>query len=191
MDKKEAILKATLDIVSSQGLHATSMSMITEKANVGAGTIYRHFKNKEDLINFLYFSIKDKMEVAMQKGDNIKLGYKDRFHLFWTNLYAYFISNPKEFQFMEHYINSPNYKSISSGENSFYVPITEFLSEGIYKKLLRNMSIELMVSLVYGNIVSCAKLACEKKEMIEEELGDAINSSWDSIKFTVKQMSTF
>lgn len=33
-DKKEIVLKATLDLISEQGFYGTSVSQITKKANV-------------------------------------------------------------------------------------------------------------------------------------------------------------
>ena len=56
--KRTAILEATLELISEQGFHGTAMSMIADKAGVGAGTIYRYFDSKEDLITQLYLEIK-------------------------------------------------------------------------------------------------------------------------------------
>jgi AcrR family transcriptional regulator len=53
LDKKTLILETTLDLISENGFHGTPISMIAEKAGIGAGTIYRYFENKEDLINEL------------------------------------------------------------------------------------------------------------------------------------------
>jgi AcrR family transcriptional regulator len=48
--KKEALLNAALKLIACQGFHAAPMSQIAEEAHIGVGTIYRYFKNKEELI---------------------------------------------------------------------------------------------------------------------------------------------
>ncbi|MEM7184628.1 MAG: helix-turn-helix domain-containing protein, partial [Spirochaetota bacterium] len=48
------ILEATLQVMDEFGFEGSSMALIAEKSNVAAGTIYRYFKNKEDLLNALY-----------------------------------------------------------------------------------------------------------------------------------------
>ena len=53
-DKYKAILDSTLFLVSTYGFHGTSMAMIAEDAGIGAGTIYRYFKSKDDLIFTLH-----------------------------------------------------------------------------------------------------------------------------------------
>ena len=46
MDKREAILEAALELFAERGFHGTAVPLIAAKAHVGAGTIYRHFKDK-------------------------------------------------------------------------------------------------------------------------------------------------
>lgn len=49
--KQEYILNAAFVLFSADGYHATSTSKIASKAGVSEGLIFRHFKNKEGLIN--------------------------------------------------------------------------------------------------------------------------------------------
>lgn len=53
-DKQEQIMKASLDLFIERGFDGTTMPMISKRANVGAGTIYRYFDSKEALVNILY-----------------------------------------------------------------------------------------------------------------------------------------
>ena len=64
MSKREQILTTTLDLVSELGFHETSISLLIKKSGVAAGTIYHHFKNKEDLLvsGFGKFIVKEKAE---------------------------------------------------------------------------------------------------------------------------------
>ena len=53
IDKKKALVKATIELVNNNGFHATPMSKIAKMANVSPATIYLYFENKQDLLNQL------------------------------------------------------------------------------------------------------------------------------------------
>lgn len=57
--KREQILRATLELILENGLQAASMSLISRRAEVPVGTIYRIFPGKEALVNALYQECRD------------------------------------------------------------------------------------------------------------------------------------
>ena len=50
MDKKERIFEAAHEILSEQGFYGLSIAVVAKKAKVAAGTIYRYFSDKDDLM---------------------------------------------------------------------------------------------------------------------------------------------
>jgi AcrR family transcriptional regulator len=52
-DKQEKILQAALELFSNEGYNATSTSKIGKKAGVSEGLIFRHFTNKQGLLDAL------------------------------------------------------------------------------------------------------------------------------------------
>lgn len=50
-DKQKNILKAALILFAEQGYAATSTSKVAKEAGVSEGLIFRHFQNKEGLLN--------------------------------------------------------------------------------------------------------------------------------------------
>ncbi len=50
-EKQENILKAALELFAEEGYNATSTSKVAKKAGVSEGLIFRHFGNKEGLLN--------------------------------------------------------------------------------------------------------------------------------------------
>ena len=50
--KREEILNTTLDLVCEIGFHDTSIPLIIKKSGVASGTIYHHFKNKEEVLRY-------------------------------------------------------------------------------------------------------------------------------------------
>ena len=53
-DKKEAILKSTLELIKDNGFHGTPISEIARHAGVASGTIYHYFSSKDAIIITLY-----------------------------------------------------------------------------------------------------------------------------------------
>ncbi|HPF49968.1 MAG TPA: helix-turn-helix domain-containing protein [Draconibacterium sp.] len=58
-EKQEKILQAALQLFASEGYHATSTSKVAKAAGVSEGLIFRHFKNKEGL-----------MQAILDEGEN-------------------------------------------------------------------------------------------------------------------------
>ncbi|MBB3128544.1 AcrR family transcriptional regulator [Paenibacillus rhizosphaerae] len=54
MGKKQDIMTATLDLIHEEGLPSVTFAKLIKRANVGSGTIYNYFSNKEDLVNAVY-----------------------------------------------------------------------------------------------------------------------------------------
>lgn len=49
--RKNEILDASFEVFAEKGYHATKISDIAEKLNIGHGTFYRYFKNKLDIFS--------------------------------------------------------------------------------------------------------------------------------------------
>lgn len=183
-DKKTAILNATLKLITERGFHDTPMSVVAEKAGVGAGTIYRYFKNKDALINELYSQLKENMGESMKDNDEANQPIRERFFNFWNNLYSHFINNPEEFLFLEQYANSPYISKLTKEENEkHYQYIIDIFADAMEQGSIKEMPIELATTLIYGNVASLVKLQLSRETPLsDKEVKIAVNASWDSIK---------
>ncbi len=72
-DKKKQIVKAGLKLFLKSGFHNCRIEDIVEKAKVGKGTFYLHFKNKEDLVcqlmDIFISEVKETLEWVMDNLD--------------------------------------------------------------------------------------------------------------------------
>jgi AcrR family transcriptional regulator len=50
----QRLARAALELFTTQGYHVTTTPEIAKKAGVAEGTIYRHFRSKQQLLNELY-----------------------------------------------------------------------------------------------------------------------------------------
>ena len=87
MDKKEAIFKAALALLTEQGFYATPMSQLAKKANVAAGTIYHYFSSKEELIISLRSEINLEIGAVLKNNVDLNSDPKTRFYEYWINIF--------------------------------------------------------------------------------------------------------
>ena len=51
---RERLVRAALELFTTQGYHASTTPLIAARAGIAEGTIYRHFESKEHLLNEIY-----------------------------------------------------------------------------------------------------------------------------------------
>ncbi|QDP84313.1 TetR/AcrR family transcriptional regulator [Chryseobacterium sp. SNU WT5] len=107
VDKRTALLNATLTLVNNHGFHNAPMSKIAKLAGVAPATIYLYFENKQDLVNKLYLEVKESFSSCAFKGYTENLSVKKGFELIWSNIANYKLSHIKEANFLSQCDNSP------------------------------------------------------------------------------------
>jgi AcrR family transcriptional regulator len=65
-DTREKILAAALEVFSAKGFHGTTVDEIAERAELGKGTVYRHFHSKKGLFSELIRLKVAELEEAVQ-----------------------------------------------------------------------------------------------------------------------------
>lgn len=66
-DKQKSIVESALSLFSEKGYNAVSTSLIAKHAHVSEGLIFRHFKDKHGLLNYLISEWNDKFEIHISK----------------------------------------------------------------------------------------------------------------------------
>lgn len=107
VDKKSALLQATLTLVNNHGFHNAPMAKIAKLAGVSPATIYLYFENKQDLINSLYLDVKKSFsEIAFTGYDNT-MSVKKGFEIIWFNIAHYKLNSISEANFLSQCDTSP------------------------------------------------------------------------------------
>lgn len=109
LDKKERILNAALNLFIENGIDNTSTSLITKEANVATGTLYLYFKNKAELINELYISVKEEFLSASNSDISDSQPPHEFFEKLWIETVTWGINNTDKFRFMLQFHSSPYY----------------------------------------------------------------------------------
>jgi AcrR family transcriptional regulator len=184
LEKQAAIYDATLKLVSERGFHNAPTSAIAQEAGVGVGTIYRYFANKEDLIDELYKRLKLQLAQAMLAGYSADLPLRERFRRIWINTARYYVDHPLETTFMEQYANSPFLKPETAGVHAEYFrPVYEFIANGIYEGILKDLPPEIFGSLTLEVAISLAKKHRDGAILLDEAtLERSVDACWDAVK---------
>jgi AcrR family transcriptional regulator len=64
-EKQNQILEAALHLFSDEGYHATSTSKVAKKAHVSEGLIFRHFNNKQGLLDAILEEGKRRLKILV------------------------------------------------------------------------------------------------------------------------------
>jgi len=187
-NKRDDILQSALELIAENGFHGTSTRMITEKAGVGAGTIYCFFKSKDELIIEIKHLLEENILLAVE-GDypfSNKTVKKNFFHLFKTVL-TYFIIHPTHFRFLKQYFDSPYRESMhirriigNTGKSNIFQKIVE---EGIKRKIIKDLPLFVHFALVFGPIVMLAQDHVQGLvELDDAQIHRTIEVVWDAIK---------
>lgn len=66
--KREAILRAAMDVFSRRGAHDFRMIEISEQASVGKGTLYEYFRTKDELVAGCFELFLSDFDSSMRAG---------------------------------------------------------------------------------------------------------------------------
>jgi len=187
LDKREAILQATLELVAEHGFHDAPCSLIAERAGVAAGTIYRYFENKDMLILELYRELETKINTALLDGYSLDNPFRERFIHLVTGLLNFFILHPEEFKYVEQFHNSPYGVAFRRdrfmGQSEDCGIYLELFKQGIMQRVLKNLPLAVLCDLAFGPIISVARNHILGFVQLDEKLTAQIAAAcWDALK---------
>lgn len=187
LDKREEIVRAALELIAENGFHGAPMAMIAERANVGAGTIYRYFENKDVLITQLYQDLEDRMfPVILDKYDPCK-PIRERFLCLGTALLKYFITNPLDFRYLEQFHNSPygadHRRDKILGKKEGCNVFRELFEEGVAQQVTKDLPLVILFSLFFGPLVTVARDHILGFIILDDSIvSQVVDACWDATK---------
>lgn len=170
MDRRQEILKGAAKSFSLFGYKATTMELVAKIANVGKGTIYNFFSNKEELFNAIVVNMLHKMRVeadAVTVEDetfekNVHAGLMRMLSFRETDqLYAKLIDEEKELQ-------TPAVTEVLEMiEKEIVSYIRTKMDKAISKGELKTCDTELVAYLLFKSYIA---LVVDWREHYDEEL---------------------
>ena len=186
-DKREEIVRAALELIAEHGFHGAPMSMIADRANVGTGTIYRYFENKDELITELYRDLEERIYPVLLEGYTPGKPFRERFLHLGTALLSYFIENPLDFRYLEQFHNSPYGTVIRRdkilGERDGCDVFRELIEEGVSQQVIKDLPLVVLFALAFGPLLAVARDHILGFVTLDDLLiARSIEACWDGVK---------
>jgi AcrR family transcriptional regulator len=200
-NKREHILKAALDLFIQQGFEKTPTSMISKAANVATGTLFHHFKTKEELISALYLDIKLSLQSALTSADSESLPDKNNmnelfikniFHRVWFSMISWFLDNPNEFKFLSQFsdsahINGETRERVEDAFSEWKVLFEAGQKIHVFNKL----PADLLLGLVTSHVFTSCNFLLDSRSLWQQKIVQVnlFESCWSQLTPTTHSQS--
>ncbi len=183
-DKRDAILQATLTLVSQYGFHGTSMSKIAKEAGVSAGIIYHYFDSKDDLIDELYRSIKRQFGQVVVREFDQNQPLSSQIRQILTIMMRYYIERPQESAFVEQFTRSPYFRpEIEAEVAQYYLPLAESVQRAQYEKIIKDLPVTVITTLTFDVATSLSqKQAAGLLNLDDALIERVIEAVWEAVR---------
>ncbi len=184
IDKRNALIKATIELVNNNGFHATPMSMVAKMAKVSPATIYLYFENKQDLVNKTYIEVKAHYTSYVFANYNEALSVADGFEIIWNRIANFKLKESENAMFLAQCDNTPMIDEPSRQEGIKHLqPLLDLWERGKKEGVIKPISNYLLYAYAI-NPLSFLMMAQKRDAFIlnETHLEAAYQSAWDSIK---------
>ena len=185
-EKRDDIIRAAMELIAEHGFHGAPMALVAGRAGVAAGTIYRYFESKDDLIRETHACLERQILAALTEGYPTERPVRDRFLHIGRRLVAYFIASPMEFRFMEQFINSP-YGAAHRREKLFGKQekniIFRLFEEALAQKIIKELPLPVLFALTFGPLLDVCRDHILEFIVLDEALIErTVQACWDGVK---------
>ncbi len=182
MNKSEEILAAALELFTAKGFDGTAVPLIAERANVAAGTIYRYFASKEELVNSLFQKWQESLYHKIKDNFPENAEPKEQFHRIWQSMAEFQRENPVAFDFLEMQYNLPYLDKKSIAKRALLLKfLTRFAHDN--RDILIKFPPDALIAIVWGAFVGLVKGSRNGKIKLDDQfLKESEDLLWNAIK---------
>jgi AcrR family transcriptional regulator len=184
IDKRNALIQATIELVNNDGFHATPMSKIAKMASVSPATIYLYFDNKQDLVNKTYIEVKAYYTAYAFETYDESMPVEDGFEVIWKRIAKFKIKESANALFLAQCDNTPMIDEESRQEGIKHLqPLLDLWARGKLKGVIKPLSDYLLYAYAI-NPLSFLMMAQNRGsvKLSKLELDQAFEAAWSSIK---------
>ncbi len=183
-DKRTAIMQAAMELIAEQGLHGTPTSQIAQKAGIGVGTIYRYFKDKDELIGAIHEQVHGQFVETFIENYAPQQPVRENYLRIFTALIRLFIANPFEIKFIEQFYNSPyGVAKKRAQEVECEKPLFAFFNQGKDQQVIKDLPFEILLGLSLGPLIFLARDHLNGfVDLNDQTIAALVGANWDAIK---------
>tara|TARA_R110000787_G_scaffold171586_3_gene284225 strand:+ start:210 stop:794 length:585 start_codon:yes stop_codon:yes gene_type:complete len=184
IDKRNLLIKATIELVNNNGFHATSMSKIAKMANVSPATIYLYFENKQDLVNQTYIEVKAVYTTYAFATYSHEMSVEEGFEIIWKRIADFKLKDCENALFLAQCDNTPMIDEDSRQEGIKHLqPLLDLWARGKKEGSIKSLSDYLLYAYAI-NPLSFLMMS-EKRgafKLDKTHIEEAYLCAWNSIK---------
>ncbi|WP_339916632.1 TetR/AcrR family transcriptional regulator [Yeosuana marina] len=184
IEKRNALIKATIELVNNNGFHATPMSKIAKMANVSPATIYLYFDNKQDLVNKTYIQVKSEYTKYAFATYSETMSVKEGFEVIWKRIADFKLQECENAMFLAQCDNTPMIDEPSRQEGIKHLqPLLDLWTRGKKEGIIKPISDYLLYAYAI-NPLSFLMMAQKRGafKLDKTHIEEAFQSAWSSIK---------
>ena len=184
IDKRNVLIKATIELVNNNCFHATPMSKIAKMANVSPATIYLYFENKQDLVNKTYVEVKEAYTKYAFAEYNERISIEKGFENIWNRIASFKLKESEKAMFLAQCDNTPIIDEPSLQEGIKHLqPLLDLWARGKKEGIIKPISDYLLYAYAI-NPLSFLLISQKRGAFILDKthLAEAYQSAWNSIK---------
>jgi len=184
IDKRNSLVKATIELVNNSGFHATPMSKIAKMANVSPATIYLYFENKQDLVNQTYIEVKSQYTNYAFETYHKDMSVEVGFELIWKRIADFKLKECENAMFLAQCDNTPMIDEVSRQEGIKHLqPLLDLWARGKKEGIIKPVSDYLLYAYSI-NPLSFLMISQKRGsfQFDKTHIEEAYQAAWSSIK---------
>lgn len=157
-ENKEAVIRdQAIEMIVKEGFHGLSMQKLAKAAGLSASTIYIYFRNKEDMLNKLFFYVDDIFTRESLRNFDPRMNFAEGLWLQWKNRYRHIVAHPMHFHFSEQFRNSPLIRHKDIRDERFKSAMKEFVYHAVQRGDIPDLPAEVFWAMAYGPFYTLIK----------------------------------
>jgi AcrR family transcriptional regulator len=174
----ERIIGAALQLFTQRGYFNTSVPDMARTAQVSVGSIYHHFKDKEDVARSLYQGLVERLQQTLAAIAQTHATAHDRCRAVMAMLFEVTESNRDAMDFMlyaKHREFLPDERPVCSSKP--FETMRAFVQEGMDNGEIRRMDVMVATSCLFGGAIRL--ITARLDGVLSEPLPDRLDAVWE------------
>ncbi len=174
----ERIIAAALQLFRQRGYFSTSVPDMARTAQVSVGSIYHHFKDKEDVARALYLGLTERLQDALADIARKHVPAHDRCRAVMAMLFELTESDRDAMDFMlyaKHRDFLPSERPICSSRP--FETMRAFVEAGMERGEIRRMDVMVATSCLFGGAIRL--ITARLDGVLAEPLPDRLDAVWE------------
>jgi AcrR family transcriptional regulator len=159
---------------------------VADRANVGAGTIYRYFEDKDAVIVACYQDLERRFYAGVREEYPESRPVRERFLHVATAVIRHFLKAPQDLRFLQQFHDSPygadvrRERLFGQGDKDL---VRKLFEEGRAQQIVKDLPLPVLLALAFGPLAHI----CRDHELgfLELDVGviaETVEACWDGLK---------